>query len=154
MIQRIQSLYFFLTTLLVVLFLPGTDLSFINNTGAAVIVCFGGICNTANGAGSMAEKLYIFPAFIIAIALLSLVAISLFKKRELQLLLSRILTGIIALFGIYTAWLVTSVMSRYEAHFIPGFKPFLIVLMLVFSILASRGIKKDIDLVKSYDRLR
>lgn len=154
MIQRIQSLYFFLTTLLVVLFLPGTDLSFINKTGAAVNVCFGGIYNTANGAGSIAEKLYIFPAFIIVIALVALVAIFLFKKREMQLLVSRILTGIIVLFGIYTAWLVTSVISRYEAHFVPGIKAFLIVLMLVFSILASRGIIKDIDLVKSYDRLR
>jgi uncharacterized membrane protein YidH (DUF202 family) len=47
-----------------------------------------------------------------------------------------------------------NIVSKFEARIIPGFKMILPILILIISILAYRGIKKDDQLVKSYDRLR
>jgi hypothetical protein len=46
------------------------------------------------------------------------------------------------------------IVSKFDARLIPGFKIILPIVILVLSILAFRGIKKDDQLVKSYDRLR
>jgi K+ transporter len=47
-----------------------------------------------------------------------------------------------------------TVIQRYHSELVPGIKMFIPVLILIFAILAYRGIKKDEDLVKSGDRLR
>jgi hypothetical protein len=47
-----------------------------------------------------------------------------------------------------------SIVTKFDAEIIPGFKMILPVLILITSILALRGIRKDDRLVKSYDRLR
>jgi hypothetical protein len=46
------------------------------------------------------------------------------------------------------------IMTKYDSVIDPGFRMAIPLLQLIFSVLAWRGIKKDDDLVKSYDRLR
>jgi hypothetical protein len=62
-----------------------------------------------------------------------------------------ILAGVFLITSIYVSF---RIVSKFDARLIPGFKMILPLAILIFSILASWGIKKDDKLVKSYDRLR
>lgn len=91
---------------------------------------------------------------MLTICTLSFVVIFLFKKRKIQLKLTLsliILTvAFIGMMLYYLFW----IMEKYHAELVIGFKMFIPLLILVFGILAYVGIKKDENLVKSYDRLR
>jgi hypothetical protein len=100
------------------------------------------------------EKLLPLSVIIILIPALSLLTILFFKNRKIQLWLA--LSVIILVVGliivsIFYSWFV---ISKYGAEIMSGFKMAIPVLMLVFAVLAYRGIKKDDRLIKSYDRLR
>lgn len=155
MIQRIQSLYFLLTTLLSLLFLKGSILNFINNSGSAIRITFTGIVKSAEGEGfEVMYNLLPLSVIILVIPVLSLVTIFFFKNRSVQLWLSKILialvTGLI-LISVYCSYLI---ITQYNGELVPGIKMTLPLLQLVLSILAFTGIRKDDRLVKSYDRLR
>jgi len=155
MVQRIQSLYLFLTTLLSLLFLNGSFLSFINKTGTVIKITFTSMVKSSEGQGiELINKLLPLSIIILLIPILSLVTIFVFKKRNIQLLLSKILiglvTGLILVSGYYSYIIITD----YSGEIVPGVKMALPLIMLILSILAFRGIRKDDRLVKSYDRLR
>ena len=155
MIQRIQSLYLLLTTLLSLLFLNGSFLSFINKTGTVIKITFTSMVKSSEGQGiELINKLLPLSIIILLIPILSLVTIFVFKKRNIQLLLSKILiglvTGLILVSGYYSYIIITD----YSGEIVPGVKMALPLIMLILSILAFRGIRKDDRLVKSYDRLR
>jgi hypothetical protein len=100
------------------------------------------------------DKLLPLSVLIILIPALSLITIFFFKNRKMQLRLSLLLIVfcsllIVALIHVY---IITT--TRYDARMVPGFKMILPLIILVITILAYRGIKKDDQLVKSYDRLR
>jgi hypothetical protein len=155
MIQRIQSVHLFMTTILSLLFLNGSFLSFINKTGDVFKIGFTGIIRSTPG---MPPEIIgrALPLIIIVILVtgLSLITIFLFKKRAIQLILSRLLICLISGLILISLYYSYSVISKQDATFVPGIKTALPVLQLIFSILAFRGIKKDDQLVKSYDRLR
>ncbi|MCX6254936.1 MAG: DUF4293 domain-containing protein [Bacteroidia bacterium] len=155
MIQRIQSLYLLLTTVLSGLFLKGSYLSFINKADSLITINFKGIYQTAGEKGYLLiDKLIPISIILILIPVLSILAIFLFKKRKLQLKVTLILIIFAALFIAISTYYGISIVQSYQATFVPGVKMFVPLLILVFSILAYRGIKKDENLVKSYDRLR
>jgi hypothetical protein len=155
MIQRLQSLYLLLTTLLSILFLNGTFLSFINKTGSALKVTFSGLFLEAQGANiQLLEKVLPLSVLFVIIPLFSLVIIFLFKNRILQLRLVMVLIIMNVLLILFSGYYAYIAITKYEAVFTPGFKMVLPVILLILSILAYRGIKKDELLVKSYDRLR
>lgn len=100
------------------------------------------------------DNLFLF-ALVIATALLSLACVFLFKKRSLQFKLT-ILTLVLAV--IIVALEVRKVSSFESTHTIlkgsyrwGGLIP---IAMIVFLLMAARGIYKDEKLVKSLDRLR
>ena len=155
MIQRIQSFYLLLTTLLSLLFLKGSFLNFIDKTGSVIKVTFNGIVRDTGGQGfELIEKLLPISAFIIFIPVFSLVTIFIFKNRKIQLWLASseiiLIVGFIFV-SIFYSWFI---ITEYGAEIVPGFKMVIPLLMLVFAILAYRGIRKDDRLIKSYDRLR
>jgi hypothetical protein len=154
MIQRIQSVYLLLTTLLSGLFLNGSFLTFVNKAGAATGLSFKGISVEAAGVLQVVEKTIPVSILMIIIPVIALVAIFLYKNRILQM---RIVMGLIVLTSlllIFSAYYAYDIMNQYDSAFVPGIKMVLPVLLLILSILAYRGIKKDEELVKSYDRLR
>jgi len=53
-----------------------------------------------------------------------------------------------------SAYYYISVAKEYSGGIKPGINVIILPVMLLVSYLAYRGIKKDEDLVKSYDRLR
>ena len=155
MIQRIQSLYLLLTTLLSLLFLNGSFLSFFNKTGSVIKITFTGIVKSTDGQGfELIGRVLPLTIIVILVVALSLVTIFLFKNRNLQILLSKILIGLISGVIIVSAYYSYIILSKYDGKIIPGIKMALPLLLLIFSILAYRGIKKDDHLVKSNDRLR
>ena len=155
MIQRTQSIYLLLTTLLSLLFLKGSFLNFIEKSGTVIKITFNGIARDAGGQGQeLIEKLLPVSAFIILIPVFSLLTIFIFKNRKIQLRFA--LSVIIFIIGfifvlIYYSWIV---ITEYRAEIVLGFKMAIPLLMLIFAVLAYRGIKKDDLLIKSYDRLR
>jgi len=155
MIQRIQSFYLLMTTILPLLFLKGSFLKFINKTGSEILFKFNGIFRTNPDNGLMLIRQDMpLSLIIILITVLSLIAIFLYKERKIQLritLATIILTVILIGLVIYYSYSVT---DGFQAVLVPGFTMFIPLLILVFGILAYRGIKKDENLVRSYDRLR
>jgi len=150
MIQRIQSLYLLLTTVLSFLFLKGGILTFSDSSGDAIQLKFNGLYR----ATEMLEKNWVATGFILLIPVLSFIILVLFKKRELQLMLSKVLIALILVFIVVLAYYGYSLTTKYDATIIPGIMMAVPLLQLIFSFLAYRGIKKDDELVKSYDRLR
>ena len=155
MIQRIQSLYLLLTTILSLLFLKGNFLNFIDKSGYAIKVTFKGIITNAGRQDfELIEKLLPLSAIIILIPLLSLIAILLFKSRKIQVWLSLSIIVLVVGFIIASIFYSCFIITEYGTEIIPGLKMVVPVLILIFAILAYRGIRKDDRLIKSYDRLR
>jgi len=109
-----------------------------------------------NEAGIVGSEEIIIPlaVLLILIAAISIITIFLFKNRKIQIKLSMVLLilSIVLLLAVAAYAFILS--DKYNAQL--QFRVNLIfpVLVLIFSILAHRGIKKDEKLVKSYDRLR
>jgi len=155
MIQRIQTLYLSLIALITLIFLSGRFLSFTDKTGTVIKVTFNGIFRDIAGQSpEMIEKLLPLSVLIILIPIISIITILIFKNRKIQLRLTWFLIILASVFVIALFHVSFSVISKFEARIIPGFKMILPIFILIFSILAYRGIKKDDQLVKSYDRLR
>jgi phosphoglycerol transferase MdoB-like AlkP superfamily enzyme len=138
MIQRFQTIYLLLTTLFSILFLSGKMLVLKNETG---VVELHGI---------------ILPlvVLLILIAAISLLTIFLFKNRKFQLKLSIALIVLSIILILALAYYAFTLSGKYNAPIQFSINLIFPVMVLVFSILAYRGIKKDDELVKSYDRLR
>jgi hypothetical protein len=155
MIQRIQSVYLIVTTFLSVLFLKGSFLTFFKESGTILILTFNGLYRITNGQQEqIAISLIPLSVLLILIIITSIFSFLFFKKRKIQLRFTKSLIYLIILFIIISSIYSLIVITRYGVNILPTIKMFIPFGMLVFSILANRGIKKDDDLVKSYDRLR
>jgi hypothetical protein len=155
MIQRIQSVYLFIMALFSSLLIPGSFLNFTEKTGSVIRVSFNEVVRyNAGKATELVEKLMPLSVLIVLIPVISLVTIFFFKKRKFQLQLSRFLILLAGILVVVIIHVCLSIVSKFDAEFIPGLKMILPVLILIISILAYTGIKKDEQLVKSYDRLR
>lgn len=155
MIQRIQSVYLSLIFLLSILFMIGGFLTFTDTSGDVLLLKISGMFRSTGGQGfELIEKLLPLSAFTIGIPVLSLITIFLYKNRKIQMRLAYIgiilATGLIFVSGYYSY----IVYSNYDVSVIAGVKMVIPVAILVLSLLAYRGIRKDDRLVKSYDRLR
>jgi hypothetical protein len=109
---------------------------------------------SAAGNPHMIISLIPLSVIILTISILSFAVIFLFKKRKIQLKLTLSLIVLtIALIGMMLYYLLW-VTGKYHAELIPGYKMCIPLVILVLGVLAYLGIKKDENLVKSYDRLR
>lgn len=143
MIQRIQSIYLFLAS-----------------------VVSGGLIFVFNLWKTLKEQIFVLdlfskelftfkviPLMFITSSILSLATIFLYRERKLQFVIGRIIILInLFLLGllIYLSLTLPGETSVSEKG-IGMFLPILVVLLIV---LANKAIKKDEDLVKSVDRLR
>lgn len=155
MIQRIQSLYLLLTSIASVLFLSGNFLSFFNDSGSGIFMNYLGLWKAEpGGEPQMLESQIIIPIVVILIFILSTVVIFLYKNRKLQIKLALAAVLLSSVLTALTAWFAYSAGEKYQAVLNPGIRTFLPLIILLFSILALLGIRKDENLVRSYDRLR
>jgi hypothetical protein len=155
MIQRIQSLFLLLTTIMSIIFLKGPFLTFIVSSGSAIKITLSGILNYADSANPVriGDCLAIVILAII-IPVLSTTIIFLFRRRDIQLLFAKILIFLITAILAALVLCSYSVISKYNAQFTGWYKLIIPLFELILVIFAFRGIKRDDDLVKSYERLR
>lgn len=151
MIQRIQSVYLFLVVLLSIamLFVPLAEYSLKEIQPNKVQF-------TLLGFHSQASNTLVLPALMVdlAIGLIALITIFLYKKRKLQMklcILNVLLTlALVALIAYY----VYNFNGYYVSNQDYLFGICLPVLMIIFLLLGRKAIKKDDELVRAADRLR
>lgn len=150
MIQRIQSIYLLVVTILMIVCMC-------NPVGAILtpdneISTFTNLCITTPEGNSNYAPWALFVLLLI-IALLALVTIFLFKKRMLQIRLT--IFSSILLIGYYVIFVVfVTTMLADDASFTPSWLVCLPFVALILNWLAIRSIGADEALVKAYDRLR
>ena len=147
MIQRIQTVFLFLSAVFAGILFFAPVASF-NVGGEFVNMSIFGVENHAN-----ALLLLILAILMLVVPM---VTIFMYKKRELQLKLSSLNVFLNALFcGLIFLFYVDNVQDKLQAETVVyAFGTYIPLINMVLSILAMRWIKKDIDLIKSIDRLR
>ena len=153
MIQRIQTVYWFLAAVAMCLMLPFEWMQLIVADGDYAFTA-SGISRVTGGANETVVNGIPLIVYIIAFALLNLVIIFLYKKRVLQARLTTI--AIILSVGLYAVIALFRYMSFTEEVVASNFNyPLLFPLVsLVFDYLAQRGVIKDEIKVRSLDRIR
>ena len=147
MIQRIQTVFLFLSAVFagVLFFVPIASFDLGNEIVNLSIF----------GAGNSVKAL---PLLILTILMLLIpfVTIFMFKKRELQLKLSSLNVFLNAVFcGLIFLFYDNSIQENLLVETITyAFGTYVPLINMVLSVLAMRWIKKDIELIKSIDRLR
>lgn len=145
MIQRIQSIYILVAGIisggLTFIFSLWTNIK--TNTPIHIIDLFSG--------ASILEKMT--PVLFFTSAILSIVTIFLFKKRQLQFVLGR-LNILINLFLLGILIYLSQTLSGEALVSEKGIGMFFPIIVILLLVLANKAIKKDEDLVKSVDRLR
>jgi glucan phosphoethanolaminetransferase (alkaline phosphatase superfamily) len=155
MIQRIQSLYLFIISLLSSVLFSGSILTFISSSGAIIKITFINIVKSTEANGiELIGKLLPLSVILILIPILSLITIFIFRKRNIQLRLALFLIILCILLVIALIHGSVIAISKQNASLVPGFKMIVPIANLILSFLAYLGIRKDDQLVKSYDRLR
>lgn len=155
MIQRLQSLYLLLTSLSSLLFLKGSILKFFNTPETILMLNFSGLWQLTEGANLvLIRNQIVLPVIITAAIVLPVIIIFFFKNRKLQLRLIMILIITGALLTALIVYLTVSISVTYDVHMHLVIRMFLPLIILLLSLLAYMGIKKDENLVRSYDRLR
>jgi hypothetical protein len=154
MIQRVQSIYLLLTSVLSAWFVSGKMIMFSGEDGSKIFVALKNTGIISNKDGLIQSSTIILGLLFLIAGLLSLIAIFLYSRRKLQLILTRIVFLLIAA-GIMTGIYYSIAISReYGFGLEVGYNLFLPPVMLLSVYLARKGIKKDDELIKSYDRLR
>jgi len=141
--------------MLSVLFLSGSIFSFADVNGTEYQATVNGVSVAADVSptGQVHNTLPL-TVFVILTVLFSGITIFSFRNRKIQLKFSISVIVLSGMLILTSAYCIYFVIAEYNARFKPGFKMIIPFLMLIFAILAYRGIKKDDILVKSYDRLR
>jgi len=149
MIQRIQSVYLLVVTILMIICMCNPVGSIIASTNE--ISEFGNLCITLPD-GTKDYAPWALFAILMVVAILSFVTIFLFKKRMLQIRLT--IFSSIMLIGYYLALVALALMLAEGTSFTPSWIICLPFVAIVLNWLAIRGIGADEALVKAYDRLR
>lgn len=155
MIQRIQSVFLFVAVVFatMLMFTPIAAFDYGEHVMELTVL---GVTNQVDT--NFFSGVYTLPLLLLTIftILIPLVTIFLYKKRSLQIKLSSlnvflnaIICGLIFLY--YSSDIQKNISSEYVKYLFGTYIP---LINMVMSVLAMRWIKKDIDLIKSVDRLR
>ena len=157
MIQRIQSLYLLLATVLTVVCMGSAIGYYFSEDGERVGQLFNLVCRSY-GVEDSSHHGSTWALFVILLieSTLSFFNIFLFKHRVLQMRICTfcmiLLVGWYAVYGFYAWYFIDSFQA--EVTFRVALKASLPCVSLILLYLANRGIMKDEKLVRSLDRLR
>jgi len=135
-IQRIQTIYLLISAIF---------------SGGLIFIFH--LWTTENDAPVFAKDNMTYFLMFLSSALLSLISIFKYKKRQTQFVLGRL--NIILNFILLGLFVYQLLISPGESQISEkGVGIFIPIFSIVFLVLANKAIKKDEDLVKSVDRLR
>ena len=149
MIQRIQSIYLLVVTILMVICMCSSVGSIITSTNE--ISEFGNLFITLPD-GTKDYAPWALFVILLVVAVLAFGTIFLFKKRMLQIRLTIFST--VVLIGYYLALVAYIFMLAEDTSFTPSWTICLPFVGIILNWVAIRGIGADEALVKAYDRLR
>ena len=149
MIQRIQSVYLLVVTILMIVCMCSPVGSIIASTNE--ISEFGNLCITMPD-GTKDYAPWALFVILLIVAILSFGTIFLFKKRMLQIRLT--IFSSVVLIGYYMALIAYIFMLAEDTSITPSWIICLPFIGIILNWLAIRGIGADEALVKAYDRLR
>ena len=149
MIQRIQSVYLLVVSILMIVCMCNPVGSII--AGTQEISEFGNLFITLPDGIKYYAPWALF-VILLVVAVLAFGTIFLFKKRMLQIRLTIFST--VVLIGYYLALVAYIFMLAEDTSFTPSWTICLPFVGIILNWLAIRGIGADEALVKAYDRLR
>lgn len=155
MIQRIQTIYLLLVTVLMALLFFVPTVHFTTEAGTAVFKAYEFV-----GADGVVEKVPSYLMFLVLLAMCLPIYIVLCYKRRLSqirfcVVEMVLLVGVLILEGLYCYRLYSLFGEAYEAYAMEVRWPILCPLAaLLFSWLAMRAIFRDEMLVRAADRIR
>lgn len=154
MIQRIQSIYLFISFLLIAGFFISPIANYVTSESVDYELNVYSLQNVSDMSEPAVFDNYPIAVLAGAIALIFLVSIFLYKNRVLQARLCII--NILLVFGLAGLLYFYSEMGKTEliADISYGFINIALPLVLVLSFIAHKRIRLDEALVKSYDRIR
>lgn len=153
MIQRIQSIYLFIITILMILPLcvPIAQI-IIPGTGTFEFYTYGII--QIKDVSTFKTYYWILLCIDTLAIIIPFITIFLYKRRPLQLRLC-LIEIILCLFSFILMWYHLNRFSEdINTEIIYGIGFILPLISAILTYLALRGILKDINLIKSYDRIR
>ena len=155
MIQRIQSVYLFITALLSALLLSGTILSFGDDANNIYSIRLAALQKIGPAGGIEVIGSLLTPALVVCLIIIaSVVTIFLFRNRKIQMKFAAALICLSVLLIIVIIWYMYEISAEFNARITFGINLILPLLILISSVLAYMGIRKDEKLVRSYERLR
>lgn len=155
MIQRIQTVFLFLATIFAgtLFFVPIATFGYESDLMKLTIYGVQNQIDAQYFSGMYGLPLLIFTLLIVV---LPFITIFLYKKRELQLKLSSLNTFLNAILcGLIFLYYSSNIQKTLAIETLSySFGTYIPLINMVLSVLAMRWIKKDIELIKSVDRLR
>lgn len=150
MIQRIQTLYLLLIVIAEGLLTQFNFINYTNNSSTYNLNVFG--IKSAEGIELVSDQKQL--VLLCLAVLMSILGIALFNNRKLQKKFVKVLSFVCLA---QMAYVTTSCYRLFEQEvesYHLGIGSYLVIAAGLLSILASRAIKKDDDLIKSVDRIR
>ena len=154
MIQRIQTLWLLLSSVTAGIIIKWGILKLVAKTGQYYLVGFAGIRMSGTDDYSLISSLPVLEIVLILIPLLSFFTIFLYKRRRAQKILTLVVIILALMLLTLEVFFAVTVPGNYNAVIMPGIRMILPAVILIFSVLAYRGIRKDENLIRSYERLR
>lgn len=153
MLQRIQTIFLLGAVIIsILLFFMPTSVLIIPNDSSYEYLTYG--IRQQNEASTFIS--YNWPSFLLNIftTLTAVVTIFVYKKRFLQLRLCIVNMILFGGLSILMWYQIRDIAGQLNADSISGIARVFPLIGLILTWLATRGIAKDINLMKSYDRLR
>jgi len=157
MIQRIQTVWLLLSSLVLFALFLFPYVSYIDLVGLGKNIYVSGVYSSVNNVATKESTFLLMSIATVVLALIPLFIIFKFRNRKLQLTLILIQVILICLFAIWMFIAANSILSLINQSIGAsniGIGFFLLPVSIVFLGLAIRGIRNDNKLIKSADRLR
>lgn len=153
MIQRIQSIFLLLTTILMgaTFVIPSLEITSEGLKFSSILFNSLGIFDS-----SISYHAWGATVFCALSAIVAFLNIFLYKKRKLQIKLGLFTALLIAIYYVTAAFYINAFLDKITPEYSLNIQLGIIfpVLALIFNLLAVSRIKKDEKLVKSLDRIR
>jgi hypothetical protein len=155
MIQRMQSLYLGLIIVIALIMISMPIISFQSGETESFRIKYNELQRINNtGVVETVKQLSLLSVVIIIIPVIAMITILLFKKRHIQMKLAIFQFVIILLMISLLIIYIIDINHTFKTSIKPGIVLVSPFFMVVFNALAYWGIKKDEELVRSFDRLR
>ncbi|MVZ67461.1 DUF4293 family protein [Sphingobacterium sp. DK4209] len=157
MIQRIQTVWLLLSSLILFALFLFPYVSYIDLVGLGKNIYVSGVYSSVNNVATKESTFLMMTIATVVLALVPLFIIFKFRNRKVQLTLILIQVILICLFAIWMFIAANSILNLINQSIGAsniGIGFFLLPVSIVFLGLAVRGIRNDNKLIKSADRLR